>query len=277
MRYFCAGMRCGDHVMNDNQKKAAVDYAAGMRYKDIAEKYDVSLNTVKSWRKRNGWSRGAPSSKKGAPKTSERVHPKNVPKVIEDSDATEKQKLFAQYYLERFNGTWAYMKAYKVNADTARASAPRLLANVSVRTMIDELKAEQAAELHMTKMDVLNEAARQMTANIGDYIDFGSKEVPVTDKQGRKVIDSATGKPRMKRVSRVTLRDKSEVDTSLLKSVRVGKDGVIVEINDPQKAMDMLLKNLPDIVIDSGSDDDGFLTAIDKASDKVWSDDDGTD
>nr|DAG07224.1 MAG TPA: Terminase small subunit [Caudoviricetes sp.] len=263
--------------MNDNQKKAAVDYAAGMKYKDIAEKYDVSLNTVKSWRKRNGWSRGAPPNKKGAPKISKRVRPKNLSKVIEDSDATEKQKLFAQYYLERFNGTWAYMKAYKVNADTARASAPRLLANVSVRTMIDELKAEQAAELHMTKMDVLNLAARQATANIGDYVDFGSKEVPVTDKQGRKVIDSATGKPRMQRVSRVTLRDKSEVDTSLLKSVRVGKDGVIVEINDPQKAMDMLLKNLPDIVIDSGSDDDGFLTAIDKASDKVWSDDDGTD
>lgn len=263
--------------MNDNQKQAAVDYAAGMKYKDIAEKYDVSLNTVKSWRKRNGWSRGAPSNKKGAPKTNERVHPKNVPKVIAESDATEKQKLFALYYLQRFNATWAYMQAYGGKYTVANVEGPRLLVNPSVKSMIDELKAEQAAELHMTKMDVLNEAARQMTANIGDYIDFGSEEVPVTDKQGHKVIDPATGKQRIKRVSRVTLRDKSEVDTSLLKSVRVGKDGVIVEINDPQKAMDMLMKNLPDTVIDSGNDDDGFLTAIDKASDKVWSDDDGAD
>ncbi|KAA0766481.1 phage terminase small subunit [Bacillus sp. SH5-2] len=28
-----------------------------MKYKDIAEKYDVSLNTVKSWKKRHGWNR----------------------------------------------------------------------------------------------------------------------------------------------------------------------------------------------------------------------------
>lgn len=263
--------------MNDNQKKAAVDYAAGMKYKDIAEKYGVSLNTVKSWRKRNGWSRGAPLNKKGAPKTSERVHPKNVPKVIEKSDATEKQKMFALYYLQRFNATWAYMQAYGGKYTVANVEGPRLLVNPSIKSMIDELKKEQAAELHMTKMDVLNLAARQAMANIGDYVDFGSKEVPMTDKQGKKVIDPKTGKQRTERVSRVTLRDKSEVDTSLLKSVRVGKDGVIVEINDPQKAMDMLMKNLPDIVIDSGSDDDGFLTAIDKASNKVWSDDNGAD
>ena len=55
---------------------AEKDYVKGMKYKDIAEKYDVSLNTVKSWKKRYGWNRdrGAPkeksvhTKKKGAPK-----------------------------------------------------------------------------------------------------------------------------------------------------------------------------------------------------------------
>lgn len=42
---------------------------SGMKYKAIAEKYGVSLNTVKSWKKRHGWSR-----EKGAPAT-DRVHP----------------------------------------------------------------------------------------------------------------------------------------------------------------------------------------------------------
>lgn len=269
-------MRCGDYVMtNDNQKKAAIDYAAGMKYKDIADKYGVSLNTVKSWRKRNGWSRGAPS-KQDAPKSNERVHPKNVPKAIAESDATEKQKLFALYYLQRFNATWAYMQAYGGKYTVANVEGPRLLVNPSVKDMIDELKAEQAAELHISKMDVLNLAAKQMGANIGDYIDFGSEDVPMTDKRGKKVIDPATGKQRMRQVSRVTLKDKSEVDTSLLKSIRVGKDGVIVEINDPQKAMDMLLKNLPDTIVE-GLGDDGFMNAIDKLGDKVWGDDDATD
>lgn len=52
------------------QRKAEADYLRGMKYKDIAEKYGVSLNTVKSWKQRNGWDR-----KKGAPKQ-ERVHTK---------------------------------------------------------------------------------------------------------------------------------------------------------------------------------------------------------
>lgn len=41
---------------------AEVDYMAGMKYKDIAEKYNVSLNTVKSWKTRYKWNR---DNKKG--------------------------------------------------------------------------------------------------------------------------------------------------------------------------------------------------------------------
>ena len=36
---------------------AESDYVAGMKYKDIAAKYGVSINTVKSWKKRYAWSR----------------------------------------------------------------------------------------------------------------------------------------------------------------------------------------------------------------------------
>ncbi|EDN8735488.1 TerS [Listeria monocytogenes] len=41
----------------EKYKLAEQDYNAGMKYKDIAEKYDVSLNTVKSWKKRYSWYR----------------------------------------------------------------------------------------------------------------------------------------------------------------------------------------------------------------------------
>lgn len=50
-------------VVADVKELAEIDYLAGMKYKDIAAKYNVSLNTVKSWQKRYGWSR-------------KRVHPK---------------------------------------------------------------------------------------------------------------------------------------------------------------------------------------------------------
>ncbi|KMY49222.1 phage terminase small subunit [Peribacillus loiseleuriae] len=62
--------------MAENHVNAEKDYVKGMKYKDIAEKYGVSLNTVKSWKQRHGWVRnkGAPSDKgvhkkkRGAPK-----------------------------------------------------------------------------------------------------------------------------------------------------------------------------------------------------------------
>lgn len=63
--------------MSTKHKQAEKDYIKGMKYKDIAEKHGVSLNTVKSWKQRHGWSRG-----KGAPKNKsvhtngERVHTK---------------------------------------------------------------------------------------------------------------------------------------------------------------------------------------------------------
>lgn len=41
----------------DAKDLAYKDYLSGMKYKDIAEKYNVSLNTVKSWKTRNGWNR----------------------------------------------------------------------------------------------------------------------------------------------------------------------------------------------------------------------------
>ena len=34
---------------------AKLDYKNGMKYKDIADKYEVSLNTVKSWKQRYKW------------------------------------------------------------------------------------------------------------------------------------------------------------------------------------------------------------------------------
>lgn len=46
----------------DAKDLAYKDYMDGMRYQDIADKYGVSINTVKSWKQRNGWNR-----KKSAP------------------------------------------------------------------------------------------------------------------------------------------------------------------------------------------------------------------
>ncbi|KOA86404.1 RNA polymerase sigma 70 [Clostridium botulinum] len=47
------------------KEKAYKDYISGMKYKDIADKYSISINTIKSWKRRLNWQRKM-NTKKGA-------------------------------------------------------------------------------------------------------------------------------------------------------------------------------------------------------------------
>lgn len=74
-------MGCFSCAQNDEEKRGGdvadvkeqikKDYLSGISPKKLAEKYDTSLNTIKSWIKRYGWSeikkRGALSNTQGAP------------------------------------------------------------------------------------------------------------------------------------------------------------------------------------------------------------------
>jgi uncharacterized protein YjcR len=62
--------------LDEIREKAKQDYMGGMKYKDICEKYNISMNTLKSWVKRYNWSderknlkkKGVHKNKRGAPK-----------------------------------------------------------------------------------------------------------------------------------------------------------------------------------------------------------------
>ena len=160
---------------DESRNDAKEDYLSGMKYKDIADKYDVSINTVKSWKQRNGWERGPnkkavhPKSKKGAHKV-EKVAPKIVKELSANDGLNDQQKMFCLYYLQRFNATWAYMQAYDVDYKTANVNGPRLLVNASMREQIDKLRNEIANDLFVTADDIAKEYAKQAFADIGDYV-----------------------------------------------------------------------------------------------------------
>lgn len=44
-------------TVSENYIEAENDYMLGMKYKDIAAKYGVTINTVKSWKSRYHWNR----------------------------------------------------------------------------------------------------------------------------------------------------------------------------------------------------------------------------
>lgn len=53
-----------------NNELALIDYQAGLKYREIAEKYGVTINTVKSWKTRYKW---AKDSQKGVHTKSKKV------------------------------------------------------------------------------------------------------------------------------------------------------------------------------------------------------------
>ena len=220
---------------------AYIDYQNGMKYKDIAAKHDVSINTVKSWKSRK-WN--APPEKKGATKKEKVAHKKEVQPVIDNDDLTEQQKLFCLYYLECFNATKAYQKAYQCDYRTAHANSYRMMANDGIKNELHRLKAEMQQDVFLDVKDLMLEYVKQAFADITDFTEFGKREIPVmgmfgpmTDDDGREITEE---------VNYVDFKESTEIDGKLIKEVKVGKDGVSIKLYDKQKAMGELVKYLTD-------------------------------
>lgn len=96
---------------------------------------------------------------------------------------TEKQKRFADYYIEIGNATEAYKKAgYKVKTDgAARANASRLLANANVKSYINERLKEIESKRIADAKEVLEYLTKVMR---GEEIE----EVVVATENGIEVV-----------------------------------------------------------------------------------------
>lgn len=239
----------------DKREQAKNDYIAGMMYKDIATKYHVPINTLKSWRRRGGWKRDA----KLHPKL-EKVAEQAASELEANDSLTDKQKLFCLYYLNCLNATKAYQEAYKVSYDLAMYSGSRLLRNVKVKHQLSKLREAQSSTIFIDAHDVVAELTKQAFANLGDYLEFGSREVVTITKQGKPVIDPETGQPMRHYENTVRLKDSKQFDTSLIKGVRVDDGEIVLELYDKQKALGTLLKYLD--YNDSGDASQG-ITIID--------------
>ena len=150
-----------EKVRAPNSDLAYVDYCKGMKYKEIAEKYGVTINTVKSWKTRYKWSKDDKKSvhtknKKVCTQKSEKKKPaeNEVESVIENSDLTDKQRLFCIYYTRCFNATKAYQKAYGVDYPTAVANAYRMMENDGIKKEIIRLKQNRFNRELLTESDI---------------------------------------------------------------------------------------------------------------------------
>lgn len=280
----------------ENYEKAEQDYMAGMKYKDIAEKYGTTINTVKSWKKRYGWNReeGAHKSEKGAHTKSKGAPMAAVPiddgtkETLQNDELTPEQQMFCIYYSRTFNATQSYLNAYGCSYESAMVEGSKSLRKPKIRAEIERLKEIKRQQIVAGTDDIVELQMRIAFADIGNYMSFGQKEIE----------DPETGIEYM--VSTVDLKESQNTDTQIIQEVKRGKDGISIKLADRQKAIDWLTtffemnpsdkhrkefdKRKLDLELlklemqtKEGSDDmpekDNFLDALNASAQEVWSDD----
>lgn len=217
--------------MAENYEKAERDYLAGAKYKDIATKYGVSVNTVKSWKKRYGWSReGKKGCTPNAPQKEKRVHPKKE-KVApvqprparedfdeaENDELSENQRLFCLYYVKYRSQVKAYQKAYQCSYENACACAYKVWKKQEVQTEIKKLLDEVHEGIKIDIEDLIQQQIDIARADIMDFVDVSEGSVKV----------------------------RTGMDGTLIREIKDSNVGISVKLYDKQKAIEWLAKNMP--------------------------------
>lgn len=226
--------------MNEkNYILAEADYVEGMKYKDIAAKYGVSINTVKSWKKRYAWSRDKKEcTKKGCTQNKKGAHKKeavaeDVEQVMENDQLTDQQRLFCLYQSRMFNYTKAYQKACPgCSYASAAVLGSRLMKNPVIRKEIEQLKQNRLNREMLDESDIFQKYMDIAFADMTDYAEFGNETYQ----------DPDTGKEL--KYSFVHLKDSDAVDGTLISEVSKGKDGAKIKLLDKMKAMQWLTDHM---------------------------------
>lgn len=245
-------------VKTPNNELAYQDYLNGMKYKEIAEKYGVTINTVKSWKTRYKWSKDSKKSvhTKTGKVCTQKSDKNNVKKeaiaeaveqVIENAELTDKQRLFCLYYVKCFNATKAYQKAFQVDYATACGNASNLLKSIEIKNEILRLKQNRLNREMLDESDIFQKYMDIAFSDVTDFVEFGQEDVPVMAVYGPvQVKDEETGEKKTltKRVNVVRFKDSSEVDGTLIAEVKQGKDGASIKLPDRMKALEWLAEHM---------------------------------
>ncbi|WP_270340074.1 terminase small subunit [Leuconostoc mesenteroides] len=224
-------------------EEAEQDYLSGLKYKDIADKYGVSISTVKSWKSRYWKSDDIATKDKKVAKVATKKPTEKAIDELSDSKITDKQKAFVLDYLRISNATQSYINVYDVDYKTANVNASRLLVNASIQNEIKRLRKAKLQELGVGAFDLMEDMVIEARADIGDYLDFGKYDMLHVDSEGDVKLDT-DDKPEIFHKSWAQFKDKNKIDTKPIKSIKMGKDGPVVELHDRNKARDKLLELL---------------------------------
>ncbi|MDB8553996.1 terminase small subunit [Turicibacter sanguinis] len=205
--------------------------------REIANILGISEKTVSGWKTKDKWisklngvlqikERSTPKEKKHNKKKKE-----SIPQEVENGDLTKKQRLFCFYYIEDFNATRAYKRAYECDYETAMASGSRMLRNVKVKHEIDRLTEECLQEKEIDSKLISKRVLQKFMdiafANINDFIEV---EIRERERDDGSVV----------RWNNIIVYE--EFDGSIVSEISQGKDGIKVKLADKMRALGFLAK-----------------------------------
>lgn len=216
----------------------------GMKYKDIASKYGVSLDTVKSWKQRHLWNRKSVHTKEMLVKKGrtqkDSAQVEAIKETMDIQHLSHEQRLFCIYYSKNFNATQSYQKAYQCSYENACSHAWALWKREDIKEEVRRLNALKCEQIAVTEVDLLELHMRIAFSDLGNYLEFGSNEEDLYI-DGEQVIGE-DGEP-IKRVHNfINLSQSKDVDTQLIREVKQGKDGISIKLADAQKSREWLDK-----------------------------------
>lgn len=283
-------------VRSPNRDKAFEIYKLNngeILLKDIAAQLGVKDAQIRKWKSQDKWE----EKLKGTLQKNKRnvINKKidinkqaineDIESVLKNDKLTEKQKLFCIYYIENFNATKAYQRAYECSYATAMSEGSKSLRNPKIKIEIDRLTNECLEEQEINSKLLSKRLWKKYIdiafADITDYLEFNSKEV-----QGEYGTYTK---------NTISLKNSDEVDGSLISEISEGRDGIKIKLQDKMKAlqwlsdrMDLLptsVKTKLDIEMlklevemnkhdntQEEVENDGFIEALNNVTEEVWND-----
>lgn len=165
----------------EKHELAFEDYKNGMKQKEIAKKYNTTINTVKSWSRRYEWSK----KKKKCAHQNKSVHTKKECKkiaeeIVETSELDEEHQLFCICYLKYHNKVKAYLKIKpKAKYNSACVMASRWFKKPEIQEEIKRLKQELYTDILLDPNDIVQR-----------YIDIAFLDESEMDGKAVKMSDS---------------------------------------------------------------------------------------
>ncbi len=248
---------------------AEADYMSGMKYKQLADKYNVSVNTVKSWKQRYGWDRKRKTgvhTNAGMRAQKKKDAYMDAEEVAGNGSLNSKQQLFCVLYARCFNATKAYQKAYGCAYESAMVAGSNLLRNNNVREEIKRLKQGRLAREMLAEEDIVQMYIDILYADINDYIDTKNNSVRLDGQcaDGRLVKKVSFGK-----TDSVELLDKMAALKWLADHMDLATERQRAEIE--------LIKAKSETDGSGSMEDDGFLDALCRTAEEDWKEDGDTE